>query len=170
LFPIALQDEITVISPSNFIIEESFEMNEHSFVMYPAFSDVIRELERVIINKDVQQLGIVRFQSDFGAEIEETLREIMFDLDRQDVFVVEYAEIGGSDLRTEVIKLKANNIEAVFLDTLDFDTIKFLKRANEFDYHPLIITHTTVRDVVANPEIETDVIEGIVMLDWEVSY
>jgi len=164
LLALSESEKITVISPINFVIDGSFEMTEHSFVMYPEFEKVIKELNTVIVKDDIGQMGMVRFQSDFGGEIERVLSGLLVENEKPALVVETYAEIGGSDFRTPILKLKEKGVDTVFLDMLDFDIVKFLNRADELDFHPRIIGYTTVRDVVG----KTDLIEGAIMLDWEV--
>lgn len=170
LLPLALSHKITTVSPSNMVMDDAFEMNEQTFVMYPPFEEIIDDLEGVVSSNNVQKLGMIRFQSEFSAEIEETLGEIMEGLGRDShIHSQVYLEIGGSDFRTPALKLKEQGVDAVFLDTLDFDTIKFLNRAREINYKPLFITHSTGRDVLSNSDVNPDLVEGLVMLDWEIS-
>lgn len=161
--------KLPLISPASFRIPGAFDMNEYTFVLYPDFEKALRAVKSVIENdSEIQNLAIVRFQSDFGSEIERVLGEIMLELNRPTLVTEVYTEIGNTDFRTPILKLKEKGIDTVFLDTLDMDTISFIKTANEFDFKPKYITYTTLRDAFANKDVDTKILNGVVMLDWEV--
>jgi branched-chain amino acid transport system substrate-binding protein len=168
LFALAQKDKKVFVSPTNFQIDNTFETNEYSFVLYPQFNQVISKLDSVIQDKKINHLGMLRFQSGFGESIESTLAMIMKS-NTQGVFDVEtYAAIGSSDFRTNILKLKEKNPQAVFLDMLDFDIVKYLGVAEELNFKPQLIAYTTMRDVLNNPEVDKKKIEGSIMIDWEV--
>lgn len=168
LFPLAQNEKITFVSPINFTTKGVFEMNDYSFVMYPEFEKVIKELDVVIGKLGIQKLGMVRYQSDFGAEIERVLGEVVRDRNLAPVATETYAQIGGSDFRTPILKLKEKGVDSIFLDMLDFDIITFLSRAKEVGFEPTVLGYTTVRDLINNPNADKALTEGIVMLDWEI--
>ncbi|MEN9921541.1 MAG: hypothetical protein RLZZ517_519 [Candidatus Parcubacteria bacterium] len=166
LFSLAQKDKKVFISPVNFQIDNTFEMNEYTFVMYPRFEQVISEFDSVIQDKSIKNLAMIRFQSGFGESIEHTLSQIMKDKGQ---FTVEtYAAIGSSDFRTNILKLADKKPEAVFLDMLDFDIVKYLTVAEELKFKPQFIAYTTMRDVFNNPEVDKSKLEGTIMIDWEV--
>ena len=168
IFPLAQKDKKVFISPVNFQIDKTFEMNEYSFVLYPQFDQVISELDSVISEKQIKHLGMIRFDSGFSESIQNTLALIMKN-NTEGVFSVEtYKAIGSSDFRTNILKLKEQNPEAVFLDMLDFDIVKYLSVAEELKFKPQLIAYTTMRDVFNNPEVDKNKLEGTIMIDWEV--
>jgi len=169
LIPLSEDDQITFISPINFTIEGSFQMNDYSFVLYPEFSKVIRELSSVIAEREIEQLGIIRFQSDFGLEIEKVLGQITNSLEMNSLVSETYAQIGGVDFRTPILKMMAQHVDVVFLDMLDFDIVSFLTRSDELGYKPVVMGYTTVRDVLLNHDLDEDLTEGMIMLDWEIA-
>jgi branched-chain amino acid transport system substrate-binding protein len=172
IFPLAEKDKVTFISPVNFVIDGSFEMNPYSFVMYPRFDQVVRELDSVIASKNIKTLGMIRFESGFSESIQNTLKGIMQNQNSQ--FVVEtYKAIGGSDFRTNILKLtdsalKGNKLDAVFLDMLDFDIVKYLGDSKNLGFKKQIIGYTTLRDVLKNDKVNKADLEGAIMLDWEI--
>ncbi len=172
IFPLAEKDKVTFISPVNFVIDGSFEMNPYSFVMYPRFDQVVRELDSVIASKNIKTLGMIRFESGFGESIQNTLKSIMQKQNGQ--FVAEtYKAIGGSDFRTNILKLtdsalKGNKLDAVFLDMLDFDIVKYLGDSKNLGFKKQIIGYTTLRDVLKNDKVNKADLEGAIMLDWEI--
>jgi branched-chain amino acid transport system substrate-binding protein len=168
VFPLAQKDKKVFVSPINFEMK-TFEMNDYSFVMYPRFEDVVLELESVIKEKNIKNLAMIRFESGFSEAIQDTLIKIMNNVGDKPLYVETYKAIGSSDFRTNILKLKNNNPEAVFLDMLDFDIIKYLSIAENLDFHPQIIAYTTLRDVLNNDEVDKTKLEGAIMLDWEVS-
>lgn len=168
IFPLALQDKITYISPVNFVIDDTFEMNEQTFVMYPRFDQVVSELKSVIDEKGIQKLGMIRFESGFSASIQKTLAGIMTDLGRELLVTETYAAIGSSDFRTNILKMKSANPDAVFLDMLDFDIVKYLADSKALGFKKQILGYTTMRDVLAKKDVDLAALEGAIMLDWEI--
>lgn len=168
LFPLALQDKITFISPINFVIDKTFEMNEYSFVMYPRFDKVVLELESVIKDKNINTLGMIRYESGFGESIQSTLQIIMSKLGKNPLVVDTYGAIGSSDFRTNILKIRDQKPDAVFLDMLDFDIVKYLDNAEALNFKTQLIGYTTVRDVIQNPKTDKKPLEGAIVLDWEV--
>ncbi len=166
LFPIAEQNKKVFISPVNFQIDNSFEMNKYSFVMYPKFSKVISELDSVIKDKNVKHLGMIRYKSSFGESIQSTLSQIM--QNKGELTVETYSTIGSSDFRTNILKLKDKNLDSVFLDMLDFDIVKYISIAESLQFKPQVIAYTTLRDVFNNPKVDKSKLEGAIMIDWEV--
>lgn len=172
IFPLAEKDKVTFISPVNFVIDGSFEMNPYSFVMYPGFDQVVSELDSVIASKNIKTLGMIRFESGFSESIQNTLKGIMQKQSGQ--FVVEtYKAIGGSDFRTNILKLtdsalKDRKLDAVFLDMLDFDIVKYLGDSKNLAFKKQIIGYTTLRDVLKNDKVNKADLEGSIMLDWEI--
>lgn len=169
IFPVALEEGVTFISPINFTIPEHFEMTENSFVMYPAFEKAIRELEGVLVEEEVGKVGMVAFQSDFANEIVRVIDEILKENNKEALVIERYQEIGLSDFRTQILKLKQAEVDTVFLDTLDIDTVAFAKQARELDFNPQIISHSTLRDALLVEDIDPTLLEGAIMLDWEVT-
>ncbi len=168
LLSLAKRDEIVFISPINFIRQGSFDMNEYTFVMYPRFDDVVQELNDVIAQREVDSLAMLRFESAFSESIQNTLSRLE-DSGEVDAFTVEtYKEIGASDFRTNILKLQDAEPDAIFLDMLDFDTVKYIKEAAALGFDPAIIGHTTLRDVLNNPEFDSKLLNGAIMLDWEI--
>ena len=167
LFPLALEDKVTFISPINFQIDGSFEMNKQTFVMYPSFEKVVKELDSVIESKGIKKLGMIRFESGFSKSIQNTLQSIM-DSHQNSLVTETYTAIGSSDFRTNILKLKDRPLDAVFLDMLDFDVIKYLKDSKNLGFKKQIIGYTTLRDVLNKKGEDLSDLEGALMLDWEV--
>jgi ABC-type branched-subunit amino acid transport system substrate-binding protein len=64
--------------------------------------------------------------------------------------------------------LKGNKLDAVFLDMLDFDIVKYLGDAKNLGFKKQIIGYTTLRDVLNNDKVHKTDLEGAIMLDWEI--
>jgi ABC-type branched-subunit amino acid transport system substrate-binding protein len=168
LLALAERDQIVFISPINFIIDGSFEMNDYTFVMYPRFEDVVQELNGVIAQRDINSLAMLRYESSFGESIQNTLSHLE-DSKGIETFTVEtYKEIGASDFRTNILKLQDSHPDAIFLDMLDFDIIKYIKEAAVLGFDPSIIGYTTMRDLFSRSDFDTNLLNGAIMLDWEV--
>lgn len=166
IFALAQKDKKVFISPVNFQIDGSFEMNDYSFVLYPKFNQVISQLDSVIADNKINNLAMIRYKSGFGESIEHTLANIMKD---KGTFNVEsYAAIGSSDFRTNILKLVDKKPTAVFLDMLDFDIVKYLEVAENLNFKPQLIAYTTMRDVFNNQKVDKSKIEDAIMIDWEV--
>lgn len=169
LLPLAEENELAFVSPSNFRIEGSFEMGEQSFVMMPEFSKVIYELEDHFKDSNVNKLAVVRFSSDFGKEISETLDGVMQGLGKDPIVDEPYVEIGSGDFRTTITRLKELQVDAVFLDMLDSDAVSFLQQARELDFSPEVVSYTLILDALANPDVDKDLLEGVVVLNWDLA-
>ncbi|MBU3668498.1 MAG: ABC transporter substrate-binding protein [Candidatus Taylorbacteria bacterium] len=172
VLPLALKDKVTYVSPVNFVIDGTFEMNPYTFVMYPEFPQVIRELDTVIKDKKIKQLGMIRYDSGFSASIEKTLKSIMSSIGG-DMVTETYKAIGSSDFRTNVLKitdasLGDKKVDAVFLDMLDFDIVKYLADTKNLGFNKQLVGYTTMRDVLSNPKVDKSQIEGAIMIDWEI--
>lgn len=166
VFPLAEKEKITYISPINFVIDDVFEMNPYTFVMYPRFDQVVRELDSVIGKLGVKHLGMIRYESGFSKSIQDTLAEVM---GTKGKFTVEtYKAIGSSDFRTNILKLVPTDIDAVFLDMLDFDIVKYMQESKNLGFKKQIVGYTTLRDVLKSDKVDTQDLEGAIMLDWEI--
>lgn len=168
LLPLTLEDDVVLITPTNFMIEDSFELNENSFAMMPSFNKVINSIDDYINNQNINKLATVRFASAFGQEITDTLAVIMKEKGQVDIIDEKYSNIGGNDFRTTILKLKQQNVDAVFLDMFDSDMVNFLQRAKELSFDAKIITYVAVLDLLANPGISRELINDIVFINWEV--
>ena len=143
-------------------------MNKQTFVMYPKFEKVVKELDSVIESKGIKKLGMIRYESGFGKSIQDTLQSIM-DSHNKELVAETYKAIGTSDFRTNIVKLKDVNPDAVFLDMLDFDIVKYLKDSHNLGFKKQIIAYTTLRDVLNKKDADVSDLEGALMLDWEIS-
>ncbi|MFA5023186.1 MAG: ABC transporter substrate-binding protein, partial [Candidatus Paceibacterota bacterium] len=101
-------------------------------------------------------------------EIAKTLDQTMTELNGSKVVDETYAQMGAGDFRTDILKLKQAKVDAVFLDMLDIDALSFIKQAKELNYQPKIITHTLILDALKNAKIDRKLLEGIVVVNWEI--
>jgi branched-chain amino acid transport system substrate-binding protein len=168
LIPLAKDYKITLITPTNFRIKGSFETNEYSFTMLPSFEKVLKVVEIYLKKEGVKKLGVVRFASSFGEEIKNVFSEIMKNYNGTEIIDESYNEIGNNDFRTTILKLKEKGVDAVFIDMVDQDMENFLKRAKELDFKAKIITHVAILDLISNPNIDKNLLEGIVFINWEI--
>jgi len=167
LLPLALDSNITFITPTNFRIDGSFEMNKNTFTMMPDFDKVLSLSESYITKENVKKLGVVRFASDFGQQITKTLKSIM-EKQGGEIFDETYNDIGGNDFRTTILKLKDKGVDTVFLDMLDTDLISFLTRSKELNFTPKVISHPIALDLLNNDRVSNELINGITLINWEV--
>jgi ABC-type branched-subunit amino acid transport system substrate-binding protein len=110
---------------------------------------------------------MIRFESGFSKSIEGTLSKIMIDQQGGSFIPETYKAIGSSDFRTNILKISKSNIDAVFLDMLDFDIVKYLNDSEKLGFAKPIIGYTTLRDVLKK-DIDKSGLEGAIMLDWEI--
>jgi ABC-type branched-subunit amino acid transport system substrate-binding protein len=166
LLPLALKDKKILIVPAQPTIKGSFEMNAQTFSMMPPFEKIISTLEPVITgDARATKLGILRYQSDFGKEIERVLGGIA--ATHNIPFTVQsYEKIGAGDFRTQILKLKQDGVNVLFLDMLTPDVITFKKQASELGYSPRVITYSLFDAVAADAGNESRY-EGDYWLDWQ---
>ncbi|MEK7136246.1 MAG: ABC transporter substrate-binding protein, partial [Patescibacteria group bacterium] len=169
LMPLALSKKIALISPTNFRIAGSFDLNDYSFVMLSDFSKVVATLEGYLKDSKAEKVAVVHYNSGFGAEIAKTLNTVMVGLGKPAVLDESYNTLGGNDFRTTVLKLKTAGVDTVFIDALDIDTLNFLQRSKELGYTPTIITHVLILDALQNADVDKTLLEGVVVLNWETS-
>lgn len=168
LFPLALNNNLALISPSNFRIADGFELNSQTFVMLTDFDKTIRKIEPYIASSSFKKMAVVHFESTFGKEIAKTIGEINAQLGIGKIVDESYSSIGNNDFKTTIIKLKNQKVDAVFLDMVANDPINFLRQAKQLDYSPTIITYNGIIDSFAM-ESDKSLLEGVVILNWEVA-
>mgnify|MGYP001570962853 FL=1 len=168
LMPLAQNNKIALVSGSNFRIAGGFDLNDQTFVMLPDFNKVIRELKTYIQKENIKKLAVVHFKSTFGNEIAKTLDAVMKENGQNGIVNEEYAQIGDNNFRTTIAKLKAQGVEAVFLDMVGNDPVNFLVQAKQLGFNPKIISYNGVTDSFAN-EADKSLLEGVVILNWEVT-
>jgi branched-chain amino acid transport system substrate-binding protein len=168
LFPLALNNNLALISPSNFRIPGGFDLNQQTFVMLTDFDKTIRKIEPYLASSSFKKMGVVHFESTFGKEIAKTLDEVTSKLGMSKIVDESYSSIGNNDFKTTIIKLKSQKVDAVFLDMVANDPINFLRQAKQLDYSPTIITYNGTLDAFAG-ESDKSLLEGVVILNWEVT-
>lgn len=168
LIPLAQSNNLAFISGSNFRIKGGFDLNDQSFVMLTDFSKVIRELKSYIQKENIKKLAVVHFKSTFGNEIAKTLDVVMKEAGQTGIVNEEYGQIGDNNFRTTISKLKAQNVEAVFLDMVGNDPINFLVQSKQLGFNPKIISYNGITDSFAE-RADKSLLEGVVILNWEVS-
>lgn len=166
LLPLALSDKKILVIPAQPTIKGSFEMNAQTFSMMPPFEKIVSALEPVI-TKDAHatKLGILRYQSDFGKEIERVLGTIAA-THNLPFTVQSYEKIGAGDFRTQILKLKSEKVDVLFLDMLTPDVVTFKKQASELGYAPRVISYSLF-DAVATDARNEARYEGDYWLDWQ---
>lgn len=167
LLPLALQNETVFISPSNLRIEGSFEPNAQSFLMLTEFENVLRGAEPFLKRDDVRKIAVVHFKSGFGEEVARAFNVMTEELGKGPMINESYNELGNNDFKTLIAKLKQENVDTVFLDMVDIDTVNFLRRAKELNFNPKFITYVGSYDAFTDEN--KYLLEGITVLDWEFS-
>lgn len=169
LLPLSVEKQVPFISGSNFRIAGSFDLNDYSFVMLPDFEKVLRELSNYFQTNNVKKVAAVRFNSDFGKEISETLDTVMQEFGKEKIIDETYSEIGTNDFRTTITKLKQAGVDTVFLDVIAPDGMTFLKQAKELDFKPKVVAHTLITDALSDDSVDKSLLEGVVVLNWNVT-
>ncbi len=162
LLPLALSDRKILVVPAQPTIKGSFEMNEYTYSMMPPFETIVSKLEPHIVGTT----GILRYQSDFGKEIERVLTSIAVNKGLSPLTVESYETIGSGDFRTQILKLKSAGVDVLFLDMLTPDVVVFKKQAAELGYAPRVITYSLFDAVQADAGNESRY-AGDLWLDWQ---
>lgn len=162
LLPLALSDKKVLVVPAQPTIKGSFEMNEYTYSMMPPFETIVSKLEPHIVGTP----GILRYQSDFGKEIERVLASIAAKKGLAPLTVQSYEKIGAGDFRTQILKLKSDGVDVLFLDMLTPDVVVFKKQAAELGYTPRVITYSLFDAVQADAGNEARY-AGDYWLDWQ---
>jgi branched-chain amino acid transport system substrate-binding protein len=165
LIPLAQNTETPYITPSQFRIEGSFEFNEQSFTMLTDFENVIRELTTFLKRSETQKIAVVHFTSTFGNEIARTISEVANEIGKGPIVDEAYTAFNTNDFKTTIAKLKQQNVDTVFLDMVDADTVNFLIRSKELGFNPAIITYVGAYDGF-KPE-QKSLLENVIVLNWE---
>ncbi len=168
LIPLALNEKVAFISPSNFRIAGGFDLNEQSFVMRTDFNQTVEKIEPFIASSSIKKLAVVHFKSTFGGEIAKTLDGVMKGLGRQGIIDEPYDKIGNNDFKTTIIKLKSAGVDGVFLDMVANDPLIFLKQAKQLGFSPSIITYNGLTDAFSN-ETDKSPMNGVIILNWEIA-
>jgi branched-chain amino acid transport system substrate-binding protein len=162
LLPLAESEKKVLVVPAQPTIKGSFEMNDYTYSMMPPFETIIENLEPHIAGTP----GILRYQSDFGKEIERVLTRIAADKGLPALTVQSYEKIGAGDFRTQILKLKTADVDVLFLDMLTPDVVVFKKQAAELGYAPRVITYSLYGAVEADAGNEARY-AGDLWLDWQ---
>lgn len=167
LLPLAEENKIALISPSNFRIQGSFEPGSQSFVMLTEFEKTLQKAGEFLKRDDVKRVADIHFKSAFGVELSRSFNKMVVADGKGPMIEESYGQIGNNDFKTLVVKLKQENVDTVFLDMVDVDTVNFLKRSKEFGFTPKFMTYVGSYD--AFKDNEKGLLEGITVLDWEFS-
>lgn len=168
LLPLAVSNKTATLFPEVFRIPGAFEPNEHSFSMFPEFSKTLRELKSYLVTAGHRKLAVVHLQSAYGKEIAKTLDAVQKENGQTGIVNEEYLKIGGNDFRTTIAKLKAQNVDAVFLDMVADDPLNFIVQSKQLGFKPIFISYNGLTDAFAN-EKDKSLLEGVVILNWEIS-
>ncbi len=169
IFALAKSGDTVVISPSNPRIAGAFDTNSHAFVMMTDFENVIRGLKSYLEKTDYNQLGILRYESAFAEQVEETLNDMLLELGKKPIVSETYKQIGNNDYKTQILKLKQAGVDLVFLDMVATDPITFMNQAKQLNYNPKIFTHDGIKDPLGMKELDPKMFEGVVVLGWNVA-
>ena len=165
IFPLALSNKIAFISPSNFRIQDGFESNEQSFVMLTDFNKVLGKLSDYLKQDSVKKIAVVHLSSTFGSEIGKSINQVSIDLGKGEILNESYSSMGTNDYRTTIAKLKQSNVDTVFLDMVDVDTVTFLTQSKNLGFTPKFITYVGSYDAF-KPENKS-LLEGVIVLNWQ---
>lgn len=169
LFSLAKTNKVAVISPSNPRIPGAFDTNEYAFVMMTEFDTIIRTFKSYLEQEEYTQLGILRFESSFAEQIQNTLNDIQTELGKKPIVSETYKQIGNNDFKTQILKLKQAKADLVFLDMIGPDPLTFMQQAKALQYNPKIITHIGLQDALSMEGVDPNVFNGAVLINWNAS-
>ena len=170
VLPLAEKDKITVISTSNPRIPGTFEPGANSFAMLSDFGKIIERMTPLLSASTTKKIGIVRFESGFSKNIAENMQAIAKNANKGAVQEETYNSIGNNDFKTIVTKLKAANIDTVFLDMVANDPVQFLTRARQLGYTPkTVIAETAALEASRAEKTDKTLFEGVHILNWEIT-
>ena len=165
--PLAEQNHITLITPQN-VKTRGLIMNNYTFVMRPEMRKSVATLNTYITDNHLKRIGIVRFISPFGKDIAQGLRDIL-EVNGGELAAEEtYTSIGDNEFSTIVTKLKQEPLDAVFIDMVGTDLVNFVKRSKEQGLNVTILSHGAIADVLAIPNVDKGLLNGIVYFTWDV--
>lgn len=167
LIPLAQNQNTPFISPSNFRIAGGFDLNDQSFVMLTDMNKTVEKLQPYLASSPIKKLAIVHYKSTFGTEISKTLTGVMNNLGRSAIDEP-YPQIGVSDWKTTIIKLKSEGVDGVFLDMVGTDPLTFLRQSKQLGFTPTVMTYNGIQDAFTNPN-DKSLLNGVVVLNWEVT-
>lgn len=164
--PLAEQDKVVLITPQN-LKTKGFIMNNYTFTMRPKMTTVVGTLEDYIVDSEYKKVAFVRFVSPFGESMGAGLANVMAHVDGEVVLEETYDSIGGNDFLTVIEKVKASGAEAVLIDMVGPDILTFLKRVKENNMDVQVLAHTGMLDVYNTPDVDMDLLDGVVYFDWD---
>lgn len=166
IMPLAEIDQVAMITPQNFRIPGALEPGSHSFVMMTDFSTVLEKLKLFIAESGAKKIAVIHFTSAWGAEIAQVIGSISSELGKGKIVDEAYQSLGNNDFKTTISKLKSAGVDLVFIDMFGNDTISFLNRSKELGFKPTILTYNGAVDGVENTN---NMLENIVIIDWEIA-
>lgn len=169
LLALAKTGDTVVVTPSNPRIPGAFDTNVNSFVMMSDFSKIISVFNSYLEKESFKKMAIVRFDSAFSAEIARVLNDELETLNKPSLIAEVYKQIGNNDFRTQILKLKQQGVDLVFLDMIGPDPLTFVTQSKQLGFNPKIITHVGLHDAMAIKGTDPNIFNGIVALDWNVS-
>ena len=168
LLPLAEQNKLVLITPPNFRIPGSFDLGSQSFTLLINFDDLIRYYKDFLGQNKIKKVAIVHFTSTWGVEISKVFGEILTSYGKSKPIEETYTQIGGNDFKTVILKLKNAGIDTVFIDMLGDDTVNFLKRSKELDFHPTFLTYSGALESF-NSTNDKSLEEGVYLVNWEIT-
>jgi ABC-type branched-subunit amino acid transport system substrate-binding protein len=68
-----------------------------------------------------------------------------------------------------ILKLKSAGVDLVYVDAVDPDILTFVNQAKQLGFTPRIMMETSVKDTLATPGVHQSLLDGIVVLDWDIT-
>lgn len=158
--------DITTIYPVNFRISGQFELNNNSFTLLPDLKEAMGELKEYISDKGIKRLAVVHSDSILGKGIASSLDSIMKDNGQKGIVEKEYSNIESGNIKTIVSSLKAQKVDAVFIDMSPANALSFVQEAKKAGLKALFISYNNILGAFANKE-DKNLIEGAVVMKWD---
>ncbi|MBI2617909.1 ABC transporter substrate-binding protein [Candidatus Kaiserbacteria bacterium] len=169
VFPLAKNGDTVLLVPSSPRIPGAFDTNEKSFIMMTDFEKILEAFRDYLQTEKYTKFAIVRFESVFGQEITRVLKPIVEVAGKGEVIDESYKNIGQADFKTTILKLKQAKVDLVFMDMISADHLTFLRQAQDLNFHPKLITHNGINDALTMKDINKNLLENIIVLDWNVT-
>lgn len=168
LFAEAEKNETIVITPMSPRIAGALDTNQNSFTMLSDFSEIVYALDGYLSKTPYQKMAVIHYASAFGTEITKTINMIGEKNGKEGVIEETYNSFGISDWTPYILKMKKNGVDLVFADMLGTDYLNFVIQARRLGLTAQLVTHMDVREGLKDTAKDISVLEGTVVLNWDV--
>ncbi len=168
LFDLAKVSETVIVAPMNSRTPNSLETNGNSFVMLIDFPDIIKTLDPYLANTEYNKLAVIHYASGFGNQIAKTLGEVSIAHGKGDVVDEVYQQLGSTDWKPYILRLKQQGVDMVFADMLQDDFVRFVDDAKRLGFQATFMTHNDIRNALTRKDVNLSLLDGVIVLNWDV--